>query len=419
MNRFTIFFLLVIFLNTHSSPQSNYKYSDIFFLDDHNGWILSTNGYLGKTTNAGTDWMRIYDSRIDTSGKITFVDEQNGWMLLNTTLYSSANGGNRWTFKYEFPQFSGSYDIAFINDSVGFVANAYNLYKTTNSGNEWTPLVDTLGSISNISWYNENLVFISSSNGLEYLYKSTDGGITWSISNEFGSLDPSRFGKVQMFNQNDGLLSFSYSTFIGVSVLLKTTDAGNSWNSFGNGFVFPFGLSDFEFLSEQNGWVATNNRNIFRTTDSGASWDTLQTSLTLNEVIYNVEFFNPNISYGTNLNHIYQTIDGWVTYLIVDSAFTGINEQKDIPMEYYLEQNYPNPFNPTTTINYSIPKAGNVVMKVYDILGNEIKVLVNEEKPTGKYSFSFTPNSTMLSGIYFYQLISGNFSKTKKMLFIK
>ena len=103
MNRFTIFFLFVILLNTHSLPQSPHKYSDIFFLDDHNGWILSNNGYLWKTTNAGTDWIRIYDSRIDTSGKITFVNEQHGWLILDNSLLHSTNGGFSWTSQYEFP----------------------------------------------------------------------------------------------------------------------------------------------------------------------------------------------------------------------------------------------------------------------------------------------------------------------------
>ena len=419
MNRFTIFFSLIILFNTYSLPQSPNKYSDIFFIDDQSGWILSSDGYLWETTNAGLNWIAIYDSQIDTSGKITFVDEQNGWMLLNTKLYFSNDGGEGWIFKYEFPQFFGLYDIAFINDSVGFVANAYNLYKTTNSGNEWTLLIDTLGSINKISCYNENLIFISSSKGLEYLYKSTDEGITWHISNEFGSLDPSRFGKVQMFNEYVGILEFDYATHIGVSTLLKTTDSGASWDTFGNGFVYIFGATDFKFISIQNGWVTTQNQSIYRTTNEGQTWDTLQTPLTLNQIINNIEFFNSNISYGISANHIYYTNDGWVTYSIVDSIVTGLKEQLWTAKEYLLEQNYPNPFNPTTVIKYQVPITSQVTLRIYDILGNEIEVLVNEEKSAGNYSYSFTTIPTLSSGIYFYQLNAGGIMQTKKMMLIK
>lgn len=419
MNRFTIFFLLVIFLNSHSLSQSTHKYSDIFFLDNHNGWILSDNGYLWKTTNAGIDWISIYDSRIDTSGKITFVDEQNGWMLLNTTLYFSSDAGESWIFNYEFPQFSGSYEIAFINDSVGFVANAYNLYRTNNAGNGWIPLTDTLGSISDISWYDKNLIFISASKGLEYLYKSTDEGTTWQISNEFGLVDPSSFGKVQMFNQNEGILSFSYSTIIAVSTLLKTTDAGDSWNSFGNGFVFPFELTDFEFTSSQIGWVATQNKSIFTTTNEGFGWDTLQTGLTLQESINNFEFFNSQISYGINQNNIYKTVDGWVTYSIVDSIVAGINEQQITATEFILEQNYPNPFNPSTKISWQSPISSWQSIKLYDAIGREIETIVDGFYEAGIHTKSYIANATLPSGIYFYQLKAGNFIETKKMLFIK
>ena len=348
-----------------------------------------------------------------------FVDEQNGWMLLNTTLYSSSNGGENWIFKYEFPQFIGSYEIAFINDSVGFVANAYNFYKTTNSGNEWALLVDTLGSINKISCYSDNLIFISSSGFLAYVYRSTDIGLTWSLSNEFGSLDGGEFGNVQMINETEGVLSLWYADYIAMSVLLKTTDAGNSWNSFGNGFVFRFGLTDFEFISPQIGWVATQNRSIFNTTNEGIGWDTLQTGLTLQESIDNFEFFNSQISYGINQNNIYKTVDGWITYSIVDSIVTGFSEQQISATEFILAQNYPNPFNPSTKISWQSPISSWQSIKLYDVLGREIETIAEGFYEAGNHSKSYTANATLTSGIYFYQLKAGNFVQAKKMMLIK
>jgi len=86
--------------------------------------------------------------------------------------------------------------------------------------------------------------------------------------------------------------------------------------------------------------------------------------------------------------------------------------------EYALEQNYPNPFNPTTTINYRIKTDGFVTLKIYDVLGNEVKTLVNEYKPQGSYSINFDAGN-LASGVYFYQLRSGDFTATKKLLLIK
>jgi hypothetical protein len=88
------------------------------------------------------------------------------------------------------------------------------------------------------------------------------------------------------------------------------------------------------------------------------------------------------------------------------------------PTEYALYQNYPNPFNPTTTVKYQIPELSFVILKVYDVLGNEIAILVNEEKPVGVYEVEWNA-SGLPSGVYFYQLQTEGFVETKKMVFMK
>lgn len=101
------------------------------------------------------------------------------------------------------------------------------------------------------------------------------------------------------------------------------------------------------------------------------------------------------------------------------TQITSIDNIKyDQPENYFLYQNYPNPFNPVTSIECSIPHSGLVTIKVYDILGNEIRTLVNEEKTTGRYSISFD-GSDLASGIYFYVLRSKDFIQSKKMLLLK
>jgi hypothetical protein len=88
------------------------------------------------------------------------------------------------------------------------------------------------------------------------------------------------------------------------------------------------------------------------------------------------------------------------------------------PNNFELAQNYPNPFNPTTSISYSIPNDGNVTLSIYDVIGNEVAVLVNGNKSAGTYSQNFDA-SNLTSGIYFYTIRADNFVETKKMLLIK
>ena len=100
------------------------------------------------------------------------------------------------------------------------------------------------------------------------------------------------------------------------------------------------------------------------------------------------------------------------------ALLTGLKQNNSTPLTFNLEQNYPNPFNPSTVIKYSIPAAGNVLIKVYDILGNEIKTLVNENKSPGNYSVIFDAKG-LPSGVYLYKLTAGNYNSVKKLVLIK
>jgi hypothetical protein len=97
---------------------------------------------------------------------------------------------------------------------------------------------------------------------------------------------------------------------------------------------------------------------------------------------------------------------------------TGIEEVAGIPTAYKLEQNYPNPFNPSTVINFTIPKSGNVTLKVYNALGQEVATLVNEYKDASNYKVSFNA-SKLASGIYIYTINAGDFTQSKKMMLLK
>jgi len=119
------------------------------------------------------------------------------------------------------------------------------------------------------------------------------------------------------------------------------------------------------------------------------------------------------------------TIPGLETKL-TDEIVVSVQNEETIPNAFSLEQNYPNPFNPSTKIRFTIPsviasaakQSQFVSLKVYDVLGNEVTTLVNEDKPAGNYEVNFDARG-LTSGIYFYKLSAGSFSQTKKMLLIK
>lgn len=103
--------------------------------------------------------------------------------------------------------------------------------------------------------------------------------------------------------------------------------------------------------------------------------------------------------------------------VVVQNA-VSVPEDELIANKFELMQNYPNPFNPSTRISFAIPNAAFVNLKVYDAIGNEVATLLNEVKQAGIYSVDF--NATDLTGgIYFYQIKSGSFVETKKMILLK
>lgn len=97
---------------------------------------------------------------------------------------------------------------------------------------------------------------------------------------------------------------------------------------------------------------------------------------------------------------------------------TAVESKDNIPSDFVLGQNYPNPFNPTTTIKYQLREDGFVTIKVFNVLGKEIAILVNREQSAGNQEVKFD-GSKLASGIYFYRMQSGSFSQTKKLIMLK
>ncbi len=120
-----------------------------------------------------------------------------------------------------------------------------------------------------------------------------------------------------------------------------------------------------------------------------------------------------------NEDNSYQNVSKWLYTWIGNEWYVGV-EDADVPVvkEYALMQNYPNPFNPSTMIKYNLKETGLVTVKVYDVLGREAATLVNEVQNAGLHSFNFNA-SHLSSGVYLYQIHSGDFTAVKKMMLVK
>jgi hypothetical protein len=181
------------------------------------------------------------------------------------------------------------------------------------------------------------------------------------------------------------------STWIQISTL--TTQVGLSWSS----------------GSSEGMIIGTEDLGIFRFSDEGDSLGSRNEGLT-----------NLNIQ-ALTLDHngyVYAGTGNGVWRRPLSEIVTSVEEETNQPTEFLLSQNWPNPFNPSTKIIYSVPQTSQVQIKVFDVLGNEIETLVNEEKPVGTYEVTWYAEQ-LPSGVYFYQLKAEEFIDTKKMILIK
>jgi len=232
-----------------------------------------------------------------------------------------------------------------------------NIFITSDGGNEWIEIN------SGTNYGLRSVFFIDENKGWAVGYQGTilntvNGGLTW--FNQISGTDRDLFS-VFFVNENEGRI-------VGESgFMLTTTDGGINWLE--QTKRTPYQLYSTYFISEDVGWATGTAGIILKTTNGGIS-------------------------------------------------FVEEEEIDEIPTDYNLSHNYPNPFNPSTKIKYSVSLRSNVVVKVFDILGNEIETLVNEEKQTGTYEITWYAES-LPSGIYFYRLQAGNFVETKKMVLMK
>ena len=419
------------------------NYTEINFINPNTGWIFTVDNKILKSTNGGLNTVELSKTLTGNLYSIQFLNGNTGFACgyydsvfypnYKQILYKSTDGGENWN-----KLFSGRngdfYSMYFIDENTG-VAGAGNgkIWRTSNGGLNWdSNSVPNTYSINHFKFVNPNTGCAATNGGI---LKTTDSGLNWNFVKTFG-----QYECIFMLNQNTGWAGGYWMIFS------KTTNGGNNWTDYTLPMGFQNWVTSIHFFDENTG-IAAGATAIFKTTNGGSNWTYTYIE---NFDAYRLTFkgntgwaldYYGSIMRSTNRGDnwvqtryydglLYNSIffidenTGWVAGrygAILKTTNGGVWIKKNeniLPEKYSLLQNYPNPFNSMTNIKFQIINSGNVSLKVIDILGKEVAVIVNEYFRTGSYEVSFNAEG-LTSGIYFCILTAGNFTEVKKMILLK
>ena len=401
----------------------NPGFSGIYFSSPSVGYAAALNGLsilnVYKTTDAGDNWNVAYvDSSFSPSNaflnSVFFIDDMTGF-IAGSKFIKTTDGGTTWNNVTTGVTSNAIFqDVYFVNNNLGFAVyrdpfTGDGAIKTTDGGTKWTPV-----NINNdkydkqyVYFADENLGFIS---GTSTLYRTTDGGDNWDTL-ALGYNTQNLNSKVTFINSTTGFFGKKGQVF-------KTTDKGDTWTDAPiDSHSVP---QEIQFVSDKVGYLVCTSDTfgvpvhvLFKTTDGGNSWSDLTTTLPGSTGFQHLFFTDKTTGYLAGSAGIIKTTTGGD---VVTSI--GRPENTFVPSGFKLYQNYPNPFNPTTTISYSLQKAGPVKLRVYDVLGRLAATLVNEQQKAGMHTIRFNA-SRLASGVYFYRISTSDFIQTKKLLLLK
>ncbi len=427
-----IFFILLILLSVKNaladdpfwirkpSPTfSNLK--KVFFINSNTGWIAGDSGFIARTTNSGTNWTVQNTSTVNDIQAFYFVNERIGWALawevfpdsntyLGTQIIKTTNGGVNWSH-YMYSDTSYFMKTIFFLDSLrGYMGGApISIVYTTNAGSTWTK-TDTDTSLI-IGFPVENIEFSNALTGYACggfrdvagsMWRTTNGGLNWLAT----IVGPEPLNDLYVVSTSNAIATggdFEYG-----SSVVKTFDSGLHWSYDTLG---TFGVATgIEYRTPSEAWITLGIAQKYAySLDSGNTWTSIYSPDSL--PVFGIDFIDSVNGWSVGYNGaIYKynanKVNIFNTGQIID------------PDNFILYQNFPNPFNPETVIRYFLNKTDIVTLKIYDALGKEILTLVNSKQYAGSHSISFS-GVNLPSGIYFYELTSGNYSEVKKMLLLK
>lgn len=295
-------------------------------------------------------------------------------------------------------ELAGDFGLAIIRPPSGIAS----LLKSV-SENNWVTLYTAPSGINlaKVSFHDNNsgvLISRDNNNPVYTLLRTSNGGANW-----FNQTPPvtEALNEIQLLPSGSGMIQCANNK------LLRTTNFSQSWElRYNNGSV---NLKTVKMLDDYNWYGLTTGSQFARSTDAGLTW--LATSTSSVQNLNAVQFLDQNTGYIVgDSGTVLKTTNGGLTFVN--------NISENIPNSYGLFQNYPNPFNPVTIFGFRIAEFGLAKLTIYDALGKEIAIIVNEEMQPGSYNVNWDA-SNYPSGVYFYKLESVDFVESKKMVLIK
>ncbi len=352
---------------------------DTIFASKVGGIYYSTNGGLSWITTSASG--SVMDMKTD--GVTIFSGTQNLW------LFSSTDNGVNW-LSVGGPSALGITSIGVSGNNI-LAGTSSGLFLTSNNGTSWI-MPENTGTNPPVIEVNGNTVYIGSFGSS--VYRSTNNGLNFTSA----YLASSAVYSLAI----NGNTIYAGTAQNGVYV---SHDNGSNWSATGLTTNSIFSLA----VTGNNVFAGTSASGIYYSNNGGANWTQINSGLT------NLRIEALHIT-G---NYIYAGTYGAGVWKRGLSELIGINTiSSEVPGEYSLFQNYPNPFNPTTNIKFSLPVNGYTTLNIYDAGGRLMRTLVNSDLKPGTYEAGFD-GSGYASGIYFYTLSSGEYTKTNKMILVK
>ncbi|MDH4070783.1 MAG: YCF48-related protein [Ignavibacteria bacterium] len=394
------------------------------FVSESVGWLQgddhfqsSDSSYIFKTTDGGASWT-VSDTwlgssygALSTLDGMTILSSRSVTGIDGSELHRTTNGGITWENVASIAD--GYYeDIQLVDSQTGYsIGGIYNgsgydghVQKSTDGGATWMEVSVLPGSdLTGVS-------FIDPMNGWVSAYwnkvfRTTDGGITWVQDTVYAPPNtPTR--DVQFTTADSG---WTVGGISGDLTISRTTNGGVSWHYY-ESTACGSSLREIQMVNSQVGWVVGSNNcepYVARTTDGGVTWETQETSYNGFE---SISVVNGNYGWACGeRGNLWHTSNGGVTW---------VSEEVTTPNASRLEQNYPNPFNGISNIEFRISKSGPARLAIYDLIGREIAMLVDEELSPGTYQRQWDATD-QASGVYYYRLQAGGFFETRKLVLIR
>jgi photosystem II stability/assembly factor-like uncharacterized protein len=363
------------------------------------------NGDIFTSSNNGNNWILKRKTTYTNQGINSFAINSKGYIYAGTNssypncgIVYSTDTGFTWKFKTMDSRYLYLRNIAVDTGDRLYAIAASTYLRSTDGGNSW---VDILGGISFGGGYYitagpDGQLFLGQ--GLS-LYRSDNYGNLWT---DIGNGIRNKYINGIVFNSRKDIFITSTDGYI-----YKSSDNGNSWNKL-DAYGTVYRIYSL-VIDKKDRLYAGGEGGVITSLDGGKTWITINDGLAKLAVRSLTVDMNGNVFAGT---------EGDGIFVYGNSSLDISRVNTSIPENYSLLQNYPNPFNPSTNISFQIPISGFVSLKIYNILGKEIKTLVYEYKNSGIYNIEWIPK-TEPSGIYFYKIQTSRYSKMMKMIYLK